>query len=148
MPDLLTTELLLILGSEPHGNHDHISLSNGYGTLLKSMQMLFAISTMLQARTFLVRFPMRSLDFFNWPNPSSRTMALGSTQPLTEMSTRNFPGGKGRPRRMADKLPSVNGLCKNLGASTPLTGIALPFNSYFTGNTLRLRYKAQPVNVV
>jgi hypothetical protein len=27
--------------------------------------------------------------FFNWPNPSSRTMALGSTQPLTEMSTGN-----------------------------------------------------------
>jgi hypothetical protein len=24
-------------------------------------------------------------------------MALGSTQPLTEMSTRNIPGGKGRP---------------------------------------------------
>jgi hypothetical protein len=31
--------------------------------------------------------------FFNWPNPSSRTMALGSTQPLTEMSTRKIPGG-------------------------------------------------------
>jgi hypothetical protein len=31
--------------------------------------------------------------FFNLPNPSSRTMALGSTQPLTEMSTRNIPGG-------------------------------------------------------
>jgi hypothetical protein len=31
--------------------------------------------------------------FFNSPNPSSRTMALGSTQPLTEMSTRNIPGG-------------------------------------------------------
>jgi hypothetical protein len=30
------------------------------------------------------------------PNPSSRTMALGSTQPLTEMSTRNVPGGKER----------------------------------------------------
>jgi hypothetical protein len=30
--------------------------------------------------------------FFNWPNPPSRTMALGSTQPLTEMSTRNLPG--------------------------------------------------------
>jgi hypothetical protein len=26
-------------------------------------------------------------------DPSSRTMALGSTQPLTEMSTRNLPGG-------------------------------------------------------
>jgi hypothetical protein len=31
--------------------------------------------------------------FFNWPNPSSRTMALVSTQPLTEMSTRKIPGG-------------------------------------------------------
>jgi hypothetical protein len=29
-------------------------------------------------------------------------MALGSTQPLTEMSTRNFPRGKGRPAREAD----------------------------------------------
>jgi hypothetical protein len=29
-------------------------------------------------------------------NPSSRTMALGLTQPLTEMSTRNLPGSKGR----------------------------------------------------
>jgi hypothetical protein len=27
-------------------------------------------------------------------NPSSRTMALSSTQPLTGMSTRNFPGYK------------------------------------------------------
>jgi hypothetical protein len=33
---------------------------------------------------------------FNWLNPSGRTMALGSTQPLTEMSTRNIIlGGKG-----------------------------------------------------
>jgi hypothetical protein len=30
--------------------------------------------------------------FFNLPNPSSRTMALGSTKPLAEMSTRNLPG--------------------------------------------------------
>jgi hypothetical protein len=33
------------------------------------------------------------VDFFNLPNPSSRNMDLGSTQPLTEMSTRNLPGG-------------------------------------------------------
>jgi hypothetical protein len=31
-------------------------------------------------------------------------MALGSTQPLTEMSTRNFPGGKKRPARRADNV--------------------------------------------
>jgi hypothetical protein len=33
------------------------------------------------------------IGFFSRPNASSRTMALGSTQPLTEMSTRNLPGG-------------------------------------------------------
>jgi hypothetical protein len=42
--------------------------------------------------------------FFNRPNPSSRTMALGSTQPLTEMSTMNLPGCKGRPARKADNF--------------------------------------------
>jgi hypothetical protein len=44
------------------------------------------------------------------PNPSSRTMALGSTQPLTEMSTRNFPGGgggKGRPTGKSDNLTAI-----------------------------------------
>jgi hypothetical protein len=30
--------------------------------------------------------------FFNLPNPSIRTVTLGSTQPLTEMSTRNLSG--------------------------------------------------------
>jgi hypothetical protein len=37
------------------------------------------------------------IGFFNWPNPSNRIMALGSTQPLTEMSARNLPEGKRRP---------------------------------------------------
>ena len=31
--------------------------------------------------------------FFHWHNPSGRTMALGLTQPLTEMSTRNTSWG-------------------------------------------------------
>jgi hypothetical protein len=30
---------------------------------------------------------------FHWHNPSGRTMALGSTQPLTEMSNRNISWG-------------------------------------------------------
>jgi hypothetical protein len=34
-------------------------------------------------------------------------MALGSTQPLTEMSTGNLPGGKGRPGRGADNLTTI-----------------------------------------
>jgi hypothetical protein len=50
---------------------------------------------MLQAGRSPVQVP-DDLDFFNLPNPPSRTMAiaLGSTQPLIEMSTRNLPGGK------------------------------------------------------
>jgi hypothetical protein len=34
-------------------------------------------------------------------------MALGSTQPLTEMSTRNIPGGEGRPAHKADNLTAI-----------------------------------------
>jgi hypothetical protein len=34
-------------------------------------------------------------------------MTLGSTQPLAEISTRNIPGGKGRPARKADNLTAI-----------------------------------------
>jgi hypothetical protein len=34
-------------------------------------------------------------------------MVLGSTQPLTEMSTRNLLGGKGRPEHEADNLTTI-----------------------------------------
>jgi hypothetical protein len=34
-------------------------------------------------------------------------MALGSTQSLTEMSTRNLPGGKGRQVRKANNLTAI-----------------------------------------
>jgi len=34
--------------------------------------------------------PACVIGIFHWHNPSDRTMVLGSTQPLTEMSTRNI----------------------------------------------------------
>jgi hypothetical protein len=49
--------------------------------------------TMLQVGRSRIRFPMGLLDFFSLPKPSSRAMNLGSTQPLTEMSSRNIRGG-------------------------------------------------------
>jgi hypothetical protein len=47
-------------------------------------------------------------------------MALESTQPLTEKSTRNLPGCKGRPERKADNLTTIceSIVYKMLGAST------------------------------
>jgi hypothetical protein len=56
---------------------------------------------MLQAGRSPFRAPYE-VDIFNLLYPSSRTLALGLTQPLTEMSTRNIPGGKKRPARRAD----------------------------------------------
>jgi hypothetical protein len=52
--------------------------------------------------------PGVGVEFFNWPNPSSRIMSLGSAQLLTEMSTRNLPGGKGRPERKSDNLTAIS----------------------------------------
>jgi hypothetical protein len=61
---------------------------------------------MLQAGRSPVRIK-DEVDFFNLPNTSSRTMALGSTQPLAEMSTRNLPEGKKEPARRADNLAAI-----------------------------------------
>jgi hypothetical protein len=65
---------------------------------------------MLQAGMSRVRIPIRLLDFFfNLLNHSSCIMVLSFTQPLTEMSTRNLPGDKGRPAQEAD---SLNPICE------------------------------------
>jgi hypothetical protein len=64
-------------------------------------------------------------------------MILGSIQPVTEMSTRNLPGSKGRSAHKADNLTAICKLTvwkmwnpqisQPCGPSWPVTGIALPF---------------------
>jgi hypothetical protein len=61
---------------------------------------------MLQSERSPVLIP-DEVNFFNLPNPSSRIMTLGSTQHITEMSTRNLPGVKKRLARRADNLASI-----------------------------------------
>jgi hypothetical protein len=52
--------------------------------------------------------PDELIGFFNWFNLSSRIMAMGSSQPVTEMSTRNLRGVKKvRPARNADNLTAI-----------------------------------------
>jgi hypothetical protein len=68
-------------------------------------------------------------------------MALGSTQPLTEISTRNLPGGKGRPARKADNLTVIceSDCLENMdldvsqiyGPPQSVTGIALSFLIFY-----------------
>jgi hypothetical protein len=66
--------------------------------------------TMLQTGRSPVQVPVK-VDFFN---PCIRTMTLGSTQPLTEMSTRNLPGVKKRPARsQRRKISQARNQCEN-----------------------------------
>jgi hypothetical protein len=58
------------------------------------------------SRNDVSSIPDDVIGFFK-SSPSSRTMDLGSTQPQTEMSTRNLPGGKRWPARKTDNLTAI-----------------------------------------
>jgi hypothetical protein len=72
------------------------------GTLQCSWLKLYATS-----RNAAGSIPDEVTRFFSWSNPPSHTMALGSTQPLTEMSTRILPVGKGRPEHKVNNLAAI-----------------------------------------
>jgi hypothetical protein len=63
-------------------------------------------------------FKSDEVDFLNLPNPSDRTMALESTQPLTEISTRNLKKKRnlgvkcGRHVGLTTLSPSISCLSK------------------------------------
>jgi len=57
---------------------------------LKKGNVDYKLSQFRCKYTQTLRFPMVSLELCHLHNPSGRTMALGLTQPLTEMSTGNI----------------------------------------------------------
>jgi hypothetical protein len=64
-------------------------------------------------------FDSRWCGFFHWHNPVGRTMALGSTQPLTEMSTGNISWGVNAAGAYGWQPTTFKcRLSRNLGAST------------------------------
>jgi hypothetical protein len=63
--------------------------------------------TVLQAERLRVRIPVKTLEFFNFPNLSSHTMTPRFTQFLIEMSSRNLPRGKARPELKTDALAAI-----------------------------------------
>jgi len=80
--------------------------------------------------------PDGAIGIFHWQSLSGRTMALCSTQPLTEMSTRIIffgGGGKGGPSERLTNLPLSSADCheiwepQTLGTLSACPGIVLPF---------------------
>jgi len=80
------------------------------------------------------------IGIFHWHNPSGRTMALGSTQPLTEMSNRNISwwvkvaGAQGwQPYHLHVPILLKSGSLKLQEPTGPVqagNGIALPIAFY------------------
>jgi hypothetical protein len=78
------------------------------------------------------------IGIFHWHNPFGRTMALGSTQPLTEMNIRNISWGKGcrcvelttLPPSCADCQKICLNLLKPSGSVKACNGISLPFTIF------------------
>jgi hypothetical protein len=76
-------------------------------------QLVEALSYKPEGRGFVSQWKL-----FN-DNPSGRTVALGSTQPLTEINTRDVSWGKGsRCVEMTTLSPSCANCLEILGTST------------------------------
>jgi hypothetical protein len=80
----------------------HYILDDDWGTWYRSWLRRYHAS-----RKVADSIPNEATGIFNCLNPSSRIMVIGSTQPLTEISTRNLPEVKVRPDPKPDNLTTI-----------------------------------------
>jgi hypothetical protein len=73
-----------------------------------------------KSRKVMGSIPDGVTGIFHWHNPSSRIMALGLTQPLTDMSTRNISWGKGGRCVELTTLPPSCADCLEIWEPLPL----------------------------
>jgi hypothetical protein len=101
-------------------------------------QLVEALSYKPEGRGFDSRW-----CYWNFGIPSSRTLALGLTQPLTEMSTGIFPGDKGGRCVGLTTLPPLCAYCLEIWEPQPpepsgpvkaCNGIALPYHTTLSHN--------------
>jgi len=87
-----------------------------------------------------VSIPDGVIGILHWHNPSDRTMGLESTQPITEMSTRDFFLGVGGKDGRCVGLTTLPPSCANCpeiwepqppGILRACPGIAIPFNVFW-----------------
>jgi hypothetical protein len=90
---------------ERETNFHLLSRIRMYGVEFLFPMPLYVVYFSMGRRSYF--YYMEVSGFFNLPNPSSNIVALGPTQPLTEMSTRNLPGSKGPLARKTDSLTST-----------------------------------------
>jgi len=136
----LKMQLLLVVTPHAVACLKFQTLSLGWGTRWCSWLRHCATS-----RKVAGSIPDGVIGIFHWHNPSGRTMALGSTQPLTEMSTRNISWGWRRPVRRADNLTThMCWLSWNPGASTSWNpqGLSRPVMGLLHLTFLSLGYEA------
>jgi hypothetical protein len=94
--------LVTCVGVAPDGQQMNVSVAHPRHLPNKRRKLnSLSLNRSINSSTFF--YPKKSvLSSFSLPNPSATLCALRSTQPVTEMSTRNFPGSKERQVLKAD----------------------------------------------
>ena len=117
--------------------YSHMKFCNNISFMAQLRHVVAQLRHCATSRKVAISIPDGVIGIFHWHNPSGCTMALGLTQPLTEMSTRNSSGEV----KAADVQGWPYQLSWNMGASTswntqglsrPVMGLPYPsWHSWF-----------------